>query len=158
MNKKHFIININNINLLIVHEDYYITNIDMVFNELDFINLEKETNESFINNITNQFENYFNGTLKEFTFKYKLIGTSFQKDVWNYLLKIPYSSLKTYEDIAISLGDKNKVRAVGNAVGKNPLIIFVPCHRIIRKDNSLGGFSSGIENKILLHKIEKIKI
>lgn len=158
MTEKYLIINIENKSLLITHENYYITKIDMQYEKSDYNFLEKETNSNYINLVENQFKKYFNGSLKLFNLKYKLIGTNFQKKVWNYLLNIPYGSLRTYEDIAISLGDKNKVRAVGNSVGKNPLLIIVPCHRIIRKDKSLGGFSSGIENKILLHKVEKIII
>lgn len=158
MNKKYFIINVNNSSLLVIHNNYIITNIDMVFNKDDYKDLIKETDQEYIKLIESEFSNYFNKKSKSFNFDFKLNGTNFQKDVWNYLLTIPYGEVRNYEDIAVALGNKNKVRAVGNAVGKNPIIIVVPCHRIIRKDKTLGGFSSGIENKILLHNIEGIKI
>lgn len=114
-----------------------------------------EINDSYKMIIKNEFIKYFSGESNKINLNINLIGTKFQVDVWNKLLEIPYGKTISYSDIAISFGDKNLSRAVGNAVGSNPILIIVPCHRVIKKDGLLGGFSSGIENKILLQRIEK---
>ena len=71
----------------------------------------------------------------------KLKGTKFQLKVWNYLKKIPRGKVKTYSEVAKSIGKPLAVRAVANAIGKNPLAPQLPCHRVIRSDGSLGGYS-----------------
>ncbi len=76
-------------------------------------------------------------------FELKPQGTAFQQSVWNALLKIPKGSLRTYLDIAHAIQKPQSVRAVANAVGANPICIFIPCHRVIRSDGTLGGYSSG---------------
>lgn len=70
-------------------------------------------------------------------------GTVFQKQVWGALLKIPYGTLKTYQEIANAIGKPKCVRAVANAIGANPICIFIPCHRVVKSDGTLGGYSSG---------------
>ena len=70
-----------------------------------------------------------------------IVGTSFQKEVWQEIKKIPKGETRTYKDIAIAIKKPNSSRAVANACGKNPLLITIPCHRVIRNDGSLGGFS-----------------
>ena len=84
----------------------------------------------------------------------KLKGTKFQLKVWNYLKKIPRGKVKTYSEVAKSIGKPLAVRAVANAIGKNPLAPQIPCHRVIRSDGSLGGYSGkgGIKTKRLLLK------
>ena len=84
-----------------------------------------------------------------------LIGTEFEKNVWNALLKVPYGKTKSYTDIAIDIGKPNSFRAVANACGKNPILLFIPCHRIISKNGDLGGFSYGIDIKEKLLNLEK---
>ena len=76
-------------------------------------------------------------------------GTKFEIQVWEEIKKIPKGSVKTYKEIACILDKPNSSRAVANACGKNPLIIEIPCHRVIRSDSSLGGYSGkgGIEKK-----------
>lgn len=81
-------------------------------------------------------------------------GTAFQKSVWKALLKIPYGKTSSYKKIANEIGNPKAVRAVGTAVGKNPFLIIVPCHRVIKKDGSLGGFAYGSDVKRTLLKIE----
>ena len=71
----------------------------------------------------------------------KLKGTSLQVKVWNYLNKIPQGQTRTYKQVAIGIKKENAVRAVANAIGKNPYPIRIPCHRVIRSDGSLGGYS-----------------
>ncbi len=101
---------------------------------------------------------YLNGSRKYFDIPIKLIGSSFSKKVWEELIKVEYGQLKTYKDIALKVGGERYSRAVGMANGKNPIPIIVPCHRIIKSDGSLGGYSSGLDIKKELLKIEKIQI
>ena len=86
----------------------------------------------------------------------KLDGTDFQVSVWKELLKIPRGKTKTYKEIAIAIGKPNSSRAVANACAQNPYAPEVPCHRVIRSDGSLGGYSAdgGIKRKQKLLDIE----
>ncbi len=85
-------------------------------------------------------------------------GTKFQKKVWNYLKTIKKGSVKTYKQVAIGINRPKSARAVANAVGKNPFPPKIPCHRVIRSDGSIGGYSGkgGIKTKIKLLKNEGI--
>ena len=89
-----------------------------------------------------------------------LKGTKFQLKVWSYLKKIPRGKVKTYSEVAKAIGKPLAVRAVANAIGKNPLAPQIPCHRVIRSDGSLGGYSGkgGIKTKRLLLKKEGITL
>ena len=90
----------------------------------------------------------------------KLIGTEFQLRVWAYLRKIPRGSVKTYSQVAKGLGKPFAVRAVANAIGKNPYPPKIPCHRVIRSDGLLGGYSGkgGVKTKRFLLKKEGIRL
>ena len=90
----------------------------------------------------------------------KLIGTKFQLKVWDYLRKIPRGNVKTYSQVAKAIGNPLAARAVANAIGKNPYAPKIPCHRVIRSDGSLGGYSGrgGIKTKRFLLKKEGIKL
>ena len=90
----------------------------------------------------------------------KLKGTKFQLKVWNFLKKIPRGKVITYSEVAKSIGKPLAVRAVANAIGKNPLAPQIPCHRVIRSDGSLGGYSGkgGIKTKRLLLKKEGVTL
>jgi O-6-methylguanine DNA methyltransferase len=81
-------------------------------------------------------------------------GTSFQRQVWRTLQRVPYGKLRSYQWIAARVGGRHYARAVGNAVGANPLPIIVPCHRIVAHDASLGGFSGGLSIKRKLLSLE----
>ena len=85
-------------------------------------------------------------------------GTKFQKKVWNYLKTIKKGTVKSYKQVAIAINRPKSARAVANAVGKNPFAPKVPCHRVIRSDGSLGGYSGkgGVKTKKLLLKREGI--
>ena len=76
-------------------------------------------------------------------------GTNFQKMVWTELKKIPFGETRTYKEIAIAIGKPKAARAVANACGKNPYPIIIPCHRVVRSDGTIGGFTGdgGIEKK-----------
>ena len=90
----------------------------------------------------------------------KLVGTKFQLKVWAYLSKIPRGCVKTYSQVAQTIGKPLAVRAVANAIGKNPYPPKIPCHRVIRSDGSLGGYSGkgGIKTKRFLLKKEGIRL
>lgn len=92
-------------------------------------------------NIKNQLNEYFAGIRKTFDINTNPIGTDFQKLVWKELKKIPYGTTKSYSDIAYNIGHKNAQRAVGNACNKNPILIIIPCHRVITKNGNIGGFA-----------------
>ena len=89
-----------------------------------------------------------------------LKGTKFQVKVWTFLKKIPRGSVKTYSQVAKGIGKPRAVRAAANAIGKNPYAPKIPCHRVIRSDGSLGGYSGkgGIKTKKLLLKREGITL
>ena len=90
----------------------------------------------------------------------KLKGTKFQQKVWQYLKNIPRGKIKTYKQVAIAIKSPKSARAVANACGKNPYAPKIPCHRVIRSDGGLGGYSGrgGIRKKLNLLKSEKVKI
>ena len=87
-------------------------------------------------------------------------GTKFQLKVWKYLKTIPKGKVKTYKQVAIAIKIPKSARAVANACGKNPYAPKIPCHRVIRSDGSLGGYSGkgGIKQKLRLLRSEKIAI
>lgn len=102
-------------------------------------------------------DEYFKGNNPPITIKYKIENvTEFTKKVIDCIKEIPYGKTITYKDIATKLNCKS-YQAIGSAVGKNPICIIIPCHRVLGKNN-IGGFSGGINNKINLLKKEKIKI
>ncbi len=98
---------------------------------------------------------YFAGERFEFDIPLRPSGTDFQLRVWSALRKIPYGSTASYRDIADMTGNRRACRAVGGAIGKNPIMIIVPCHRIIGRNGSLVGFSAGLEVKKLLLELEE---
>ena len=109
-----------------------------------------------LGSVITELLDYFNGNQVNFKSILDLrIGTIFQRKVWGKISEIPYGELRTYKWIASEIGNINAVRAVGNAVGKNPVPPIIPCHRVIRTDGNLGGFSSGISLKKWLLKLEK---
>ena len=103
---------------------------------------------------------YFSGQKPDFLPKLHLIGTDFQREVWDILLEIPYGQTVTYGEIARKIADKRGLKtmsaqAVGSAVGHNRISVIVPCHRVIGSDGSLTGYAGGIERKIRLLDIEQ---
>lgn len=104
-----------------------------------------------------QLELYFKKALNEFTIPLFKNGSPFQKKVWDILMSIPPGQTATYQEIANKLGDKNLVRAVGNANGANQISILIPCHRVINTNGKLGGYGGGFERKEYLLKLEKNK-
>lgn len=110
--------------------------------------------DPYMFNVFTELKEYFNGDRKKFTVPLDVVGTEFQKKVWNELLKIPYGKLKTYKDIALKLGNKHGFRAVGRANSTNHIPIIIPCHRVIASDGKLGGYAGGISLKEKLLELE----
>ena len=105
-----------------------------------------------LQNVVNQLQEYFAGSRREFTVKINPQGTIFQQKVWNLLQHIPYGRTVSYSQLSEQYGDPKANRAVASANGKNPILIIIPCHRIISKDGGLGGFSAELWRKEwLLH-------
>lgn len=106
--------------------------------------------------IIGQINEYLDGKRKEFSIYdlCKAEGTNFQQKVWQELLSIPYGQTKTYKDIAKNIGNEKAVRAVATAIGKNPLMIINPCHRVIGSDGKMHGYAYGINLKKKLLDLE----
>lgn len=98
---------------------------------------------------------YLEGKRKTFTIPFDYNGTAFQLAVWNALCEIPYGQTKSYSDIANSINKPAAVRAVGAAVGANPVLITVPCHRVIGKNGTLTGYRGGLDMKTQLLELER---
>jgi len=102
-----------------------------------------------------QLIDYLAGTRRSFDLSLDLSrGTSFQRKVWRTLRRVSYGQLRSYQWVAVRVGGRRYARAVGNAVGANPMPIVIPCHRIVAQDTSLGGFSGGLHTKRKLLTLE----
>lgn len=115
--------------------------------------------DAVITQATRELSEYFAGQRRDFDVPVKLVGTEFQQAIWHELLNIPYGSHASYGELAARAGNPKAARAVGGAVGANPVPIIVPCHRILAGDNKLTGYSggSGLPTKKLLLAIEGIE-
>ncbi|HXV61889.1 MAG TPA: methylated-DNA--[protein]-cysteine S-methyltransferase [Vicinamibacteria bacterium] len=101
-----------------------------------------------------QLIEYFEGRRRVFDLRYELLGTDFQKDVWNAVASIPYGRTSSYRDIAHLIGRPEASRAVGAANGANPIPIVIPCHRVIGANGSLTGYGGGLPLKRRLLALE----
>jgi methylated-DNA-[protein]-cysteine S-methyltransferase len=101
-----------------------------------------------------QLADYFAGTLRFFSMKLEFTGTVFQKSVWQVLLTIPHGETRSYRDIAVQIGNPKAVRAVGGALGRNPISIIAPCHRVLGSGGKLTGFAGGLGAKARLLELE----
>lgn len=102
-----------------------------------------------------QVKKYFAGKLERFELSLAPAGTEFQKNVWTVLTEIPYGETITYGELARRVGKPKASRAVGNANGRNPIVIIQPCHRVVASGGKLGGFSSGLHRKEYLLGMER---
>lgn len=114
--------------------------------------IEKET--SLTKEAFAQLSEYLKGKRKTFDLPFQMRGTEFQKQVWQALLDIPYGETRSYKQIAEDIGNPKAVRAVGMANNRNPLLIVVPCHRVIGSNGKLVGYGEGIEMKEFLLRLE----
>ena len=105
-----------------------------------------------------QLGEYFAGRRREFALALAPYGTDFQLRVWRALCEIPFGAVRNYGDIANAIGQPNACRAVGQANGRNPLPIVIPCHRVLASDGSIGGYSSGLDIKHRLLALEGVEL
>jgi len=106
--------------------------------------------------VLSQLKRYLKGELQRFDCPLDFRGTPFEKKVWSELAKILYGETRSYKEIAKAIGHPKAFRAVGNANGKNPLPLIIPCHRVIESNGGLGGFGHGIKVKRQLLDFERI--
>ena len=127
-----------------------------------FITEIKETSEpvsdfpvpASLEKAVDRIKEYFSGKEVRFDFPVNAAGSEFQLSVWNQCKRIPFGHTASYGEIALAIGKPLSARAVGNALGLNPLLLVVPCHRIVSK-NGLGGFRLGPEVKKILIELER---
>ncbi|SES30153.1 methylated-DNA--[protein]-cysteine S-methyltransferase [Psychrobacillus sp. OK032] len=102
----------------------------------------------------NELKEYIEGTRREFAMQVDLKGTDFQLAIWDALTEIPYGEKKSYSQIAELINNPTAVRAVGAAIGANPVLIAIPCHRVVAKNGALTGYRGGLEMKVKLLTLE----
>ncbi len=117
--------------------------------------MKNERHSDFLHEVYTQINEYFEGKREQFDVPLKCEGTPFQQSVWRQLQKIPYGETRSYQEIAIGIGNEKAVRAVGQANNKNPIMIIIPCHRVIHKNGDITGFACGLEVKQYLLELEK---
>lgn len=127
----------------------------LAITEISLSKFDNGVKDSLTEKAVNELKRYFDGALTEFTFPIEPEGTDFQKRVWKILIEISYGKTFSYGDVAERLGGRRYSRAVGGAVNKNPVLIAVPCHRVIGTDGSLTGFACGLSVKKYLLDLEK---
>lgn len=137
----------------IVCEDEFLIGLKLVLEKNHRVNENKTSRD-----VKSQILDYLNGSRKTFNIPFKLNCTDFQKKVYEETLKIPYGNTKTYGEIANSIGNPKSMMAVGMALGKNPIWIIMPCHRVIGKNRKLTGYAGGIDKKLFLLKLENPQI
>jgi AraC family transcriptional regulator of adaptative response/methylated-DNA-[protein]-cysteine methyltransferase len=107
--------------------------------------------------LAGELDSYFAGKLRGFSLPLVVSGTPFQEKVWNALVRIPYGETRTYADIAAAIGNPAGCRAVGNANGRNRIVILIPCHRVVAAGGGLGGYGGGLRRKRFLLDIERMR-
>jgi methylated-DNA-[protein]-cysteine S-methyltransferase len=122
-----------------------------------FPSAELKEDREFMQPYLNELSEYFEGSRTTFSMPVDVKGTPFQEAIWEALKEIPYGKTFSYSDIADKIGKPAAVRAVGTAIGANPVLITVPCHRVIGKNGSITGYRGGIEMKQYLLDLEGIK-
>lgn len=144
---------------------FYTTDIGIIkitykqkISKIELVDQTNENNDRTLetDKIICQINEYLDGKRKEFSIYdlCKAEGTNFQQKVWQELLNTPYGQTKTYKDIAKNIGNEKAVRAVATAIGKNPLMIITPCHRVIGSDGKMHGYAYGINLKKKLLDLE----
>jgi methylated-DNA-[protein]-cysteine S-methyltransferase len=118
----------------------------------------RQQTDAVLEQATSQLREYFQGQRKSFSVPLAAQGTEFQHRVWSALQAIPFGELRSYRDIADSIGNHKAVRAVGAANGRNPIPIIVPCHRVIGSNGTLTGFAGGLPAKQQLLALEGINL
>lgn len=114
--------------------------------------------DALIDRAAQELSEYFDGRRRTFDLPLRLIGTNFQRAVWQVLTTLEYGRLATYAEVAAAVGRPKAVRAVGTAVGENPCSILVPCHRVVGKHQTLAGYGGGLEAKLFLLRTEGFEL
>jgi methylated-DNA-[protein]-cysteine S-methyltransferase len=143
--------------ILLTSDGDSLTGLYMETYEVDSMQFQQWTqdNNTFpFPQVIEQLTAYFEGKLKEFNLPISMLGTKFQKQVWQELTKIPYGKTISYKELAVRIGNAKAVRAVGLANGRNPISIIVPCHRVIGANGSLTGYGGGLPRKKTLLDLE----
>jgi methylated-DNA-[protein]-cysteine S-methyltransferase len=112
--------------------------------------------DEFLARVTDQLDEYFAGSRRDFDLPLAATGTDFQRKVWDALMTIPYGEAISYAELAKRVGNPAASRAVGGANGRNPISIVVPCHRVIQADRTIGGYGGGLPVKQFLLELEGI--
>jgi methylated-DNA-[protein]-cysteine S-methyltransferase len=120
------------------------------------IDVEPEYRPGKLDEVSLWLEDYFERGKSAYADPLDMRGTAFQRRVWKEIRKIPYGRLTSYGLIAKSIGKPNASRAVGNAVGQNPLSIVIPCHRVVWSSGGIGGFGGGLDRKRFLLNLEGV--
>jgi methylated-DNA-[protein]-cysteine S-methyltransferase len=118
----------------------------------------RDSDEPLLIKVKAELEEYFSGKRKDFSLPLNAKGTSFQQKVWKALSVTPSGSTTTYSSVAEQAGNPKAIRAVGTAIGRNPICILIPCHRVLGSSGGLGGFVAGMEKKEKLLHLEAKKI
>ncbi len=137
--------------LCLKEEDGYLVGLHLDFNKTP----SSHAPSPLLKEATKQLQEYFEGHRTTFHLPVRAEGTVFQKKVWSALWDIPYGETRSYGDIAKAIGQPKASRAVGGANNKNPIMIIVPCHRVVGANGAMVGFGAGIEVKQYLLDLEK---
>lgn len=113
-----------------------------------------EKSSDVIEECKTQLNEYFSGKREKFDLPLLMVGTNFQKKVWNALIEVPYSYTSSYFDLSKTMGDVKAIRAVATANGANAIAIIIPCHRIIGSDGNMVGYAGGLTTKKKLLELE----
>ena len=122
------------------------------------IDAPQAPNDELLQRAARELQEFFAGERERFDVPLDLQGTAFQRSVWQRLLRIGAGTTRSYGEIAKELGSAKAVRAVGSAVGRNPLSVIVPCHRVVGSDGSLTGYAGGVERKRALLELERAQL
>lgn len=145
--------------MLIIEENNALTHLTLSDNTQVLSNFPADSlqqkSSSVISSAKIQLNEYFKGTRKIFQLPLNPIGTPFQKKVWNVLCTIPFGETRSYKEIALQIENPKGCRAVGMANNRNPIMLIIPCHRVIGTDGSLIGYAGGIEIKKWLLEHER---
>jgi len=138
--------------LTVLENDGRIT--DLHFGKVSILGM-KEMKTELIEEVEKQINEYYQGKRQDYDLPLRLEGTPFQKKVWEALREIPKGETRTYEDIAIAVGNPKASRAVGMANNRNRIPVIIPCHRVIGKNGKLVGYAGGLDVKARLLAMEK---
>lgn len=144
--------------LRIVTEDSALTDLALDCDEPPVTGEYSREETPLTRRVRSQLDEYFSGQRTDFDLPLKPKGTEFQKKDWAALQEIPYGQTRTYKDIAEAIGCPKGFRAVGLANNRNPIMIIIPCHRVIGSDGSLTGYAGGTHIKKYLLELEGVKV